>query len=67
MTQWLLVIYAGVSSTVFLILSYQRYFQRVDGADQGNHKYFALGFVVIAQTTLVVLAKVNFFSKVLSS
>ncbi|MDR3548957.1 MAG: hypothetical protein P4M11_11960 [Candidatus Pacebacteria bacterium] len=58
--QWIAIVYGGISSTVFLFITYQDQMRQYIA----NKRFFPLAFVVLVQTGLVVLAKVYFFPEV---
>ena len=58
--QWVLLLYAIASSTVFLLLNFQYELDRyVD-----NRKYFILGVILIFQICLFLVLKLKFFSHI---
>eukprot|EP00826_Nyctotherus_ovalis_P061943 TRINITY_DN8878_c0_g1_i12.p1 TRINITY_DN8878_c0_g1~~TRINITY_DN8878_c0_g1_i12.p1 ORF type:complete len:229 (+),score=31.27 TRINITY_DN8878_c0_g1_i12:289-975(+) len=61
--QWLLLLYAAISSMALLIMTYKTEF----GGLPPSQKYFALGLIVMYQIALIVAFKVYFFSKLMSA
>jgi hypothetical protein len=60
--QWILLLYAVGSSTIFLFLNFQEELNKyVD-----NKKYFVLGVVVIFQICLLLTLKLQFFASIKS-
>lgn len=58
--QWLLIGYAAISSTSFLLVNYWKELDKYIT----NRKYFMLGLIIICQVSLFMMLKLYFFGSI---